>query len=127
MGKAAKESGEAGKLGHRLERVFGSAPWLKAKEVRHFKAKVFRSGNSLALRLPAGLGLSPGMEMDLRVENGEHFSFEPWERPKRKFNVAKVWGSASGLELIKPEDRVFEQRRLLWEDADEPEPSSDGT
>ncbi|HYD38036.1 MAG TPA: hypothetical protein VEA60_10505, partial [Allosphingosinicella sp.] len=102
-------------------RLLGSMPWLKPKDVKTFKAKVFKSGNSLALRLPAGLGLTAGMEMALRVENGEHFSFEPAERRKRKFNVEKVWGSATGLELIKPEDRLFSDRRLLWDDPkDEP-------
>ena len=105
----------------KINRLAGSAPWHKAKDVRNFKAKVFKSGNSIALRLPAGLGLTAGMEMDLRVEDGEHFSFEPSERPKRKFNVAKVWGSATGLELIKPEDRVFEERKLRWDDGDQGE------
>ena len=100
----------------RIGRLFGSMPWLKPKDVKTFKAKVFKSGNSLALRLPAGLGLTAGMEMNLRVEDGEHFTFEPAERPKRKFNVEKVWGSATGLELIKPEDRLFSDRRLLWDD-----------
>jgi antitoxin VapB len=99
----------------RVGRLFGSMPWLKPKEVKTFRAKVFKSGNSLALRLPAGLGLTAGMEMELRVENNEHFSFEPVERRKRKFNVEKVWGSATGLELIKPEDRLFSDRRLLWD------------
>lgn len=102
----------------RVGRLYGSMPWLKPKDVQTFKAKVFKSGNSLALRLPAGLGLTPGMEMELRVENGEHFSFEPVERRKRKFNVEKVWGSAAGLELIKPEDRLFSERPLLWDDPD---------
>jgi antitoxin VapB len=102
----------------RIGRLFGSMPWLKPKDVKTFKAKVFKSGNSLALRLPAGLGLTAGMEMELRVEDGEHFSFEPVERRKRKFNVEKVWGSATGLELIKPEDRLFADRRLLWDDQD---------
>jgi antitoxin VapB len=102
----------------RIGRLFGSMPWLKPKDVKTFKAKVFKSGNSLALRLPAGLGLTAGMEMQLRVEDGEHFSFEPVERRKRKFNVEKVWGSATGLELIKAEDRLFSERSLLWDDPD---------
>jgi antitoxin VapB len=100
----------------RLDRVFGSMPWLKPKEVRTFTAKTFKSGNSLALRLPAELGLTAGMEMNLRVENGEHFSFEPVERPKRKFNLGKVWGSATDLRLIPREDRQFEERPSLWTD-----------
>jgi len=105
----------------RLDRVFGSMPWLKPKEVKTFRAKVFKSGNSLALRLPAGLGLAAGMEMDLRVENDEHFSFEPIERPKRKFNLGKVWGSATDLTLIAREDRQFEERPLLWNGEGEPQ------
>lgn len=100
----------------RLDRLFGSMPWLKPKDVRTFRARVFKSGNSLALRLPAGLGLAAGMEMNLRVEDGEHFSFEPVERSKRKFNVEKVWGSAMGLKMIEAEDRVFAERSLLWND-----------
>jgi antitoxin VapB len=100
----------------RLGRVFGSMPWLKPKDVNTFRARVFKSGNSLALRLPAGLGLAAGMEMNLRVEDGEHFSFEPVDRPKRKFNVGKVWGSATGLRLIKPEDRLLAERPPLWDD-----------
>lgn len=117
MGKVNEERQE---YRGRLDRVFGSMPWLKPKEVRTFRARVFKSGNSLALRLPAGLGLAAGMEMKLRVENGEHFSFEPVERPKRKFNLGKVWGSATGLKLIEPEDRLFAERPLLWD-----EPQSD--
>jgi antitoxin VapB len=99
----------------RLNRVFGSMPWLKQKDVKTFRARVFKSGNSLALRLPAGLGLAAGMEMDLRVEDGVHFSFDPVEPPKRKFNIAKVWGSATDLRLIEPEERVFADRPLLWD------------
>lgn len=109
----------------RVGRLFGSMPWLKPKDVKTFKAKVFKSGNSLALRLPAGLGLTAGMEMELRVEDGEHFSFEPVERRKRKFNVEKVWGSATGLELIKPEDRLFSERPLLWDDPKDDPPGAE--
>ncbi|HEX8622583.1 MAG TPA: hypothetical protein VF718_11495 [Allosphingosinicella sp.] len=122
MSRAKEEQDEYRK---RVGRLFGSMPWLKPKDVKSFKAKVFKSGNSLALRLPAGLGLTAGMEMDLRVEDGEHFSFEPVERQKRKFNVEKVWGSATGLELIKPEDRLFSERRLLWDERSNDPPESD--
>ena len=117
MGKAQQTDSEYRKKIN-LDRLYGSMRWLKAKDVKHYAAKVFKSGNSLALRLPAGIGLEAGMEMDLRVEGGEHFSFEPIDAPKRKFNIDKVWGSATGLELIKPEDRVFEERPLPWDDPD---------
>ncbi|MGZ8284780.1 MAG: AbrB/MazE/SpoVT family DNA-binding domain-containing protein [Allosphingosinicella sp.] len=98
----------------RFERPSGAVPGLKTKEVKTFKAKVFKSGNSLALRLPAELGLTAGLEMELKVEDGDRFSFEPIERPKRKLNVAAFWGKATGLKLLAPEDRIFEERKLDW-------------
>ena len=84
-----------------------------------YSAKVFKSGNSVALRLPKALGLKDGDVMRVREDRGS-FIVEPAEKPKRKFNIDKVWGCAtgSGLEPIKPEDREFEHRPLLWEDAD---------
>jgi antitoxin VapB len=102
----------------KLEQVYGSMPWLKVPEKQMFRAKVFKSGNSLALRLPAGLNLAAGMEMDLTVEDGVFFSFEPVNPPKRKFNIAKVAGSATSLQPIRDEDRAFEERRLEWEPSD---------
>jgi antitoxin VapB len=62
------------------------------------------------------------MEMNLRVEDGEFYSFEPIERPKRKFNVAKVWGSATNLNEVDPDDRWFEERET---ESPSIEPSSD--
>lgn len=102
-----------------LNRVFGSVPWLKSVERKDYRVKVFKSGNSVALRLPAELGLQPGSEMTMRVENGEITSIEPVDRPKRKFNIAKVCGSATNLKPIRDEDRVFEERRLIWPRSDE--------
>lgn len=98
----------------RMERLSGSMPRFKARDAKTFRAKVFKSGNSLALRLPAELGLTAGMEMELKAEDGERFSFEPVERPRRKLNVAAFWGKAKGLKLLAPEDRVFEERKLDW-------------
>ena len=91
-------------------RVLGSMPWLKARERQQFRTKVFQSGNSIAVRIPAGTKLEAGMEMDLTVEDGEFLSLEPVERPKRKFNIAKVAGCAKDLNYVEPENRLFEAR-----------------
>lgn len=82
-----------------------------------YRAKVFRSGNSVALRLPKALGLKEGMEMRVREERGSYI-VEPVDQPKRKFDVDKIWGIGigSGLKPVEPEDRIFEHRPLLWED-----------
>lgn len=88
---------------------------------KEYLSKTFKSGNSVALRLPKALGVPEGTQMRLREEQG-HFVVEPAESPKRKFNVDKVWGCAagSGLSLIAPEDRVFDQRALLWDEPSQP-------
>ncbi|WP_374412119.1 hypothetical protein [Novosphingobium colocasiae] len=107
----AKSTGK-GKLGDnpRFLRVLGSAPWLKPRDRQHYRTKVFQSGNSIAVRIPAGTALEAGMEMDLTVEDGAFLSLEPVERPKRKFNIAKVAGSARGLNYVDPGNRSFEPR-----------------
>lgn len=75
--------------------------------------KVFKSGNSLAVRLPASLGVQLGAEMRVREEQGRYV-IEPVLAPKRKFNIAKVAGSATNLQYIKNEDRLFDERPLDW-------------
>ncbi|WP_374943993.1 hypothetical protein [Sphingomonas sp.] len=111
MAEGRSSSGEW--KSNELERVYGSIPWLKPIETQRYRAKVFKSGNSLAVRIPAGTKLVAGMEMDLTVEDGQFLSLGPVEQPKRKFNVAKVAGSAMNLEPIKDEDRLFEERPLV--------------
>ncbi|MBL8652293.1 MAG: hypothetical protein JNL35_18045 [Sphingopyxis sp.] len=91
-----------------LNRVLGSAPWLKPSDKTRHKVKVFKSGNSLAVRIPAGTRLVAGTEMELVVEDGQFLCYEPANQPKRKFNIAKVAGSATGLHPIAPENRLFE-------------------
>lgn len=91
-------------------RVLGSMPWLKAQEKQHVRTKVFQSGNSIAVRIPAGTRLEVGMEMDLTIEDGQFLSYDPVEAPKRKFNIAKVAGSAKGLKYVARDDRSFEPR-----------------
>ncbi|MGV3729788.1 MAG: AbrB/MazE/SpoVT family DNA-binding domain-containing protein [Sphingopyxis sp.] len=74
---------------------------------KEFRAKVFKSGNSLALRLPKALGLEEGTEMIVREEHGE-FRFEPVDKPKAKIDISGFWGKAPWLKV--PERRDFEER-----------------
>ncbi len=91
-------------------RVLGSMPWLKPVEKERHRTRIFRSGNSLAVRIPAGTSLEAGMEMELTVEDGVFLSYDPVDAPKRKFNIAKVAGSAKHLKYVEPETRSFEPR-----------------
>jgi antitoxin VapB len=78
-----------------------------------YKAKVFKSGNSLALRLPKALGLEEGAEMMLR-EMPMGYAFQPMEKPKRKIDVSKFAGKAPWLTPLKSEDREFDDSPRDW-------------
>lgn len=74
---------------------------------KEYRAKVFKSGNSLALRLPKDLGLKEGTTMLLREEQ-VGFHVEPQDVPKAKLDVSAFWGKAPGLKLAPRAD--FEER-----------------
>jgi antitoxin VapB len=68
-----------------------------------YRAKVFKSGNSLALRLPKALGLSDGTEMIVREEHGKYM-FEPADTPRRKIDLTGIAGTMPWLEPLPRED-----------------------
>lgn len=76
---------------------------------KEYRAKVFKSGNSLALRLPKALGLEEGTEMIVREERGE-FRFEPADKPKAKIDVSGFAGKAPWLKPLPRELREFDER-----------------
>ena len=72
-----------------------------------YRAKVFKSGNSLAIRMPKALGLKEGTEMRVREKAGTYV-FEPVEAPRRKIDVSGFAGKLPGLKPAPRED--FEER-----------------
>ncbi len=86
---------------------------------REWPTRSFKSGNSVAVRIPAGVGIEPNKDW-IVIERDGDLVLREVEKPKRKFNIDKVRGCAkgSGLRFIKDEDRVFEPRALLWDDPD---------
>ena len=79
-----------------------------------YRAKVFKSGNSVALRLPKALGLEEGTEVIVREDRGK-YSFRRADEPPRKIDLTGIAGSAPWLKLLTPEDREFEERELYSE------------
>jgi antitoxin VapB len=75
--------------------------------------KTFKSGNSVAVRLPKALGIEAGTEMRVREEQGKYV-LEPVLKGK-KIDLTGIYGSIPRLKLRKPEDRLFEDRELDWE------------
>jgi antitoxin VapB len=80
---------------------------------RSYTARVFKSGNSMALRLPKELGLKDGDIMVLREEAGR-YEFEPSGR-HGKIDLTGVWGAIPDLKPLSPEDREIDERELDWE------------
>ena len=76
-----------------------------------YRAKVFKSGNSLALRLPKGLGLTEGTEMAVREEQGR-YTFEPVPAKPQLIDLTGIYGSIPGLMPVERLD--FEPRDLDW-------------
>ena len=74
---------------------------------KEYRAKVFKSGNSVALRLPKALGLKDGDEMILREERSE-FVFKPADEPQKKIDVSGFWGKSPGARLVPHGD--FDER-----------------
>ena len=72
-----------------------------------YRAKTFKSGNSVALRLPKGLGIIEGIEMKVREEQG-HYIVERIDAPRAKLDIDKFWGKATGLQV--PERYDFDER-----------------
>jgi antitoxin VapB len=81
--------------------------------MKEYRTKTFKSGNSVALRLPKGLGIAEGREMTVREEHGRYV-VEPVEPGKIKLDFSFLKGRTLGLKPIKSEDRVFEPRELDW-------------
>ena len=72
-----------------------------------YRAKVFKSGNSLALRLPKALGLKEGAEMILREDRAK-YTLEAADPPRKKLDISKIWGKAPDLTV--PPRQDFEER-----------------
>jgi antitoxin VapB len=76
---------------------------------QEYRAKVFKSGNSVALRLPKALGLTEGTEVVLREEQGR-YEFEPAAAVKpERINLDGIYGSVPGI-VREP----FEQKERDW-------------
>lgn len=80
------------------------------KEIR---AKTFKSGNSVALRLPKALGIKEGVEMKVREDQGKYV-VEPVNMAKKKIDLSGIYGAGAGLKPLRPEDRLMEPRKLDW-------------
>ena len=74
-----------------------------------YTGKSFKSGNSVAIRVPAALRIEPDREWIItEVEGGLHLSEKP--AAKRKIDVSGFAGKAPWLRPLTSEEREFDER-----------------
>lgn len=77
------------------------------------RTRIFRSGNSNAVRFPASFAVEPGMTVEVREEQGRWIVEPVLEAPK-KIDTSTFAGTMPWLKPLAPEDRLFEERELDW-------------
>ena len=76
--------------------------------------RTFKSGNSIAVRLPKALGIEAGTEMRVREEQGKYV-LEPVKKdPPKKIDLTGIYGSIPGLKLIEREEDDYEDIPREW-------------
>lgn len=73
------------------------------------RTRIFKSGNSAAVRLPASFAPPPGTLVEVREEAGR-WVIEPVPAEVPLINLDGIWGSCPGIKPIASEDRVFDER-----------------
>ena len=75
--------------------------------------RAFKSGNSVAVRLPKSFGIAAGTELTLREDQGRYI-VEPVEAKPKKIDLTGIAGSCPGLKPLTGEEREIEARELDW-------------
>lgn len=71
------------------------------------RTKVFKSGNSNAVRFPASFAVEPGMVVEVR-EEASRWIIEKVPEPPRKIDISGFAGKAPGIQLAPRQD--FDER-----------------
>lgn len=81
---------------------------------KEYSAKSFKSGNSVAMRMPVALGVEPDREWRVRKEDDGRIVIEPKIPVAKTIDLTGIWGSCPGLKRLTTDDRVIEERELDW-------------
>lgn len=76
---------------------------------KEYRTRTFKSGNSVAMRLPKAMGIAEGIEMIVREEAGSFTAF-PAEPERKTIDISGFAGKAPWLKPLPPELREFEER-----------------
>ena len=86
----------------------GAAGAALSAAKKPLRAKAFKSGNSLALRLPKALGLEAGMELEITAAADGSYTLRRVEPPRDRIDVSGFAGKMPGFKAAPRED--FEER-----------------
>jgi antitoxin VapB len=84
---------------------------------KEWPARSFKSGNSVAIRVPAALGVEPNKDWTIEERSGE-LILRQRDAPKRKIDLTGIWGSCPGLRPLTREEREFDPSPRIWDDPD---------
>ena len=84
---------------------------------KQWPARSFKSGNSVAIRVPAALGIEPNKDWTVEERDGE-LVLRARKRPEEKIDLTGIWGSIPGLSAHMPDRRDFDHRPSEVEAAD---------
>ena len=73
-----------------------------------YHGRTFKSGNSVALRLPKGMGIAEGVEVRMVKEASMSFRVEPVDTPRKTIDISGFAGKAPGARLVPHGD--FDER-----------------
>jgi antitoxin VapB len=79
--------------------------------------RTFKSGNSVAVRLPKALDIKEGTEMRVREEGGRYV-LEPVEAKPKKIDLTGIYGSIPDFKPLTREEREFEDKPRSWDSLD---------
>lgn len=69
-----------------------------------YQGRTFKSGNSVALRLPKGLGIPEGTDVRIVKESAMTFRIEPVASPRRTIDISGFAGKLPGFKPAPRED-----------------------
>lgn len=78
-----------------------------------YTAKSFKSGNSVAIRIPAVLGVEPDKEWTVARDDEGNLVIKAKAKPDR-IDLTGIYGSKPGLKPLAPDDRVLAADDLDW-------------
>lgn len=86
---------------------------------KEYPARSFKSGNSVAIRIPAELAVEPGKDWTIMRNEDGKLILDLRKKLPRKLNLSEIWGKGCGMKPLTPEERIIHPRPSAIEDGDD--------